>query len=259
LLGDTQSPRQPTCSSVSLRRVSLDNHIRVVTWNIEHGQRVDRAIDRLTKHPHLADADLVLLQEMDDQGPEQIAQALGMTHQYFAGCTHTGTGRPFGNAILVRGSIDESEAMFLPHLARILGQRRIAVRGRVRLDRLPDASPVSVWSVHAEVSTLPHRRQVAQYRTVANSVDAAGTTRSIVAGDFNTASSRSLRALVEQMASTGLSRVNEQSGRTFTRFGRGFELDQIFARGFTTLGVGVVDDHGASDHDPVWATLRANY
>ncbi len=229
----------------------------MVTWNIEHGEAVEAAIHQLTTNPNLADADLVLLQEMDDEGPAQIAEALGMTHRYFAGCTHTGTGRPFGNAILARGTILDCEAIVLPHLARILGQRRTAVQGTVRLDRF-GGEPLVVWSVHAEVSTLPHRRQVAQYHTVADAVAASNAKRALVAGDFNTASPRSLRALIAAMASVEAERANADAGRTFTRFGRGFELDQIFTRGFDVVEVGVVHDHDASDHDPVWATLRAS-
>lgn len=228
-----------------------------MTWNIEHGEAVEAAIHQLTTDPHLADADLVLLQEMDDQGPGRIAEALGMTHRYFAGCTHTGTGRPFGNAILARGTILGCEVIVLPHLARVLGQRRTAVQGTVELDRFGGEQMV-VWSVHAEVSTLPHRRQVAQYQTVANAVAASNAERALVCGDFNTASTRSLRALTAAMTTVGAERANASAGRTFTRFGRGFELDQIFTRGFDVVEVGVVHGHGASDHDPVWATLRAS-
>lgn len=230
--------------------------IRVVTWNIEHGHLVDEAIEQFRTNPNLANADLITLQEMDDHGPAEIAEALGMEHRYFAGCTHTGTGRPFGNAILARGDISVCEVVPLPHLARILGQRRTAVQGLIALDRL--AGEIAVWSVHAEISTLPHRRQVAQYRTVADRVATSRSGRVIVAGDFNTASSRSLQALVGAMSTAGATRANAHAGRTFTRFGRGFELDQIFTRGFDVIDVGVVHDHGASDHDPVWALLKPN-
>lgn len=246
-----------SCSHVSGLTPSSDStlpELRVVTWNIEHGQLVDAAVEQLTTNPHLSNADVVLLQEMDDEAPAEIADALGMTHKYFAGCTHSGTGKPFGNAVLARGVITECEVVPLPHLARIMGQRRTAVRGTVQLDRLP--GDVGIWSVHAEVSTLPHRRQMAQYTTVANAVAASSNTRTIVGGDFNTASSRSVRALVDAMASAGTERVNRTTGHTFTRFGRGFELDHIFTREFECVDVGVVRGHLASDHDPVWAVVR---
>ena len=230
--------------------------MRVVTWNIEHGLGIDAAIDALTTHEHLKDADLVLLQEMDDEGPAQVADVLGLDHQYRAGCRHTGTGRPFGNAILARGTVGEPTVIQLPHLARILGQRRVAVQASVALDL--DTGPVAIdaWSVHAEVSTLPHRRQVAQYREVADSVLDTEAHPALVAGDFNTASGRSVRGLVENMARAGMRRANAASGRTFTRFGRGFELDHIFVKGLEIVDAGVVNDHQASDHDPVWAVLH---
>ena len=228
--------------------------MRVVTWNIEHGLAIDAAIDALTTNPNLANADLVLLQEMDDEGPAQIAEALGLSHQYRAGCTHTGTGRSFGNAILARGTVGDPTVIQLPHLARVLGQRRIAVQAPVTLDLDDGPVDITAWSVHAEVSTLPHRRQVAQYREVADSVvGSAGP--AVVAGDFNTASGRSVRGLVDNMMRAGLERANALSGRTFTRFGRGFELDHIFVKGLAVVDAGVVNDHAASDHDPVWAVL----
>ena len=112
------------------------------------------------------------------------------------------------------------------------------------------------WSVHAEVSTLPHRYQVAQYSEVADSVLASPVHAALVAGDFNTASSRSVRGLEKGMMRAGMYRANASSGRTFTRFGRGFELDHIFVKGFDVVDAGVVSNHTASDHDPVWTVLK---
>lgn len=229
--------------------------MRVVTWNIEHGLGIDAAINALTNHPDLRDADLVLLQEMDDEGPGQIAEALGLHHQYRAGCTHTETGRPFGNAILARGSVGDPTVVQLPHVARLLGQRRVAVQAAVALELSSGSVDLMAWSVHAEVSTLPHRYQVAQYSEVADSVLASPAHASLVAGDFNTASGRSVRGLVQHMMRAGMERANASSGRTFTRFGRGFELDHIFVKGFDVVDAGVVSKHNASDHDPVWTVL----
>lgn len=230
--------------------------MRVVSWNIEHGIGIDAAIDALATHPDLASADVLLLQEMDDEGPGQIAEALGLGYQYRAGCKHTATGRPFGNAILARGTVGEPTVMELPHLARIIGQRRVAVHAPVTIEQAPRSFELMAWSVHAEVSTLPHRRQLAQYRAVADSVHDSSADIAVVAGDFNTASSRSVRGLVDSMTAVGMQRANATSGRTFTRFGLGFELDHIFTKGLDLIDVGVVSGHGASDHDPVWAEFE---
>ncbi len=234
--------------------------MRVVSWNIELGQGIDRAIDVLTTDPDLKDADLILLQEMDDVGPQRIAEALGLAAVYRAGCKHGDTGKPFGNAILVRGEVGEAKAIRLPHLARFMGMRRIAVQAPVTVRPSAGGDPhdIQVWSVHAEISTLPHRRQVAQYREVADQVVGAGQPKAVVGGDFNTASGRSIRGLVEHMERAHMVRVLPPGQQTFFRFGRPFELDHLFAKGFDVIDSGVTVGHHASDHDPVWALLSAD-
>lgn len=231
--------------------------MRVVSWNIELGAGIDRAIEVLATHPDLRDADLILLQEMDDVGPAQIAEALGLDSAYRAGCRHTETGKPFGNAILARGAVGEPAAHRLPHLARFMGMRRIAVQAAVTVKPATSDSvhEIMAWSVHAEISTLPHRFQVAQYREVADQVISAAEHKSIVGGDFNTASKRSIRGLVEHMERAEMQRLLQDGERTFFRFGRPFELDHLFAKGFEVVSSGVARDHDASDHDPVWAVL----
>ena len=233
--------------------------IRVVSWNIEFGQEIDGAIDAFSSHPDLSGADLILLQEMDDVGPARIADALGLDHAYEAGCKAKETGKPFGNAILARGTVGEPTANRLPHVSPLFGMRRIAVQAPVTLAAAPGREPLELtaWSVHAEISTLPHRFQVAQYGAVADQVISTGSQRSIVGGDFNTASKRSIRGLVEHMARAGAPRVSLVGEPTFFRFGSSFELDHLFARGFDHVRCGVVRDHGVSDHDPVWTLLTA--
>lgn len=232
--------------------------MRVVSWNIRLGIEVGRAIDALTTHPNLQDADVILLQEMDDVGPVQIADALGLESVYEAGCMVKGTDKPFGNAVLARGSVGDSVAVSLPYPGRVLGLRsRIAVQSAVTVEPMSGGSSMDlmVWSVHAEIPTLPHRLQRAQYQTVADCAAGFAGTHTLAGGDFNTASRRSVRALVESMEGAGMHRLLADGQKTFSRFGRSFELDHLFASGFTSVDSGVVRGHGASDHDPVWAVL----
>lgn len=231
--------------------------MRVVSWNIELGEEIDKAIDALSSHPDLAGADLVLLQEMDNVGPALIAEALGLEHTYRASCKHKDTGKPFGNSILARGSIGEPTVSRLPHIAPWAGIRRIAVHAPVTIHPAAEGGEIELtaWSVHAEISTLPHRFQVAQYGAVADQVISSNSQRSIVGGDFNTASQRSVRGLVDHMQRAQARKVSPTGEQTFFRFGLPFELDHLFARGFETRACGVVQDHGASDHDPVWSLL----
>lgn len=230
--------------------------IRVVSWNIKLGLEVDRAIEVLSTQPELKVADLILLQEMDDVGPARIADALGMQSNYRAGFTVAKTGKPFGNAILVRGSIGELEIFNLPHKALIYGQHRIGVMAPVTIEpRTGPSLDLLACSVHAEVSTLSHRKQLVQYRQIADRVISTDVPV-IVGGDFNTASARSIEGLVKNMSRVGLRRVLPAGQSTFSRFGRPFELDHVFSAGFEAVDGGVCSAHGASDHKPVWVTLR---
>ena len=56
--------------------------LRIVTFNIEHGQRVPQAIAGLSRHPELRAADVILLQEMTADGVEAIARALSLNAVY---------------------------------------------------------------------------------------------------------------------------------------------------------------------------------
>jgi hypothetical protein len=52
--------------------------LRIVSFNIEYAIQVDSAIAVLVSEPALRGADLVLLQEMDEQATRRIADTLGM-------------------------------------------------------------------------------------------------------------------------------------------------------------------------------------
>ena len=52
--------------------------LRVVSFNIEYALRVDSAIAVLAGDPALRNADVILLQEMDENGTRRIADTLGM-------------------------------------------------------------------------------------------------------------------------------------------------------------------------------------
>src|SRR5687768_11886043 len=79
-----------------------DGVFRVVTFNVKFAREVDRAARLLREHEELRDADVVALQEMDAEGTERIARALGMDFVYYPAIRHPASDRDFGNAILSR-------------------------------------------------------------------------------------------------------------------------------------------------------------
>jgi endonuclease/exonuclease/phosphatase family metal-dependent hydrolase len=216
--------------------------LRLVSFNIEFALRVDSAIAVLQSDPALHGADVILLQEMDEQSTKRIADTLGMWYVYYPAVFHLRTRRNFGNAVLSRWPIAEDQKIVLPHLARFARTQRAATAATIRVCQ----SRVRVYSVHlgtpAGVSPGARRDQL---RTVL--ADAAHYPRVVIGGDMN---------------DTGVGRTARDAGYAWptergpptTGLGR---LDHIFFKGLaspdTSAAGTVLDVRGASDHLPVWA------
>jgi endonuclease/exonuclease/phosphatase family metal-dependent hydrolase len=216
--------------------------IRIVTFNIKFAEHVDRAAELLLSTPALHPADIIAVQEMDEPGVRALSAALGMSYVYYPATVHPQTGRDFGNAVLSRWPIIGDRKIVLPHLGRFEKTQRVAVGATI----LFGAIPVRVYSLHLGTQTEmgPGGRRD-QVRAVLR--DATPYPRVIVAGDMN---------------SHGI-------GREFVAHGYGWPTqhepatdhfwswDHIFVLGLDDHpATGVVrDNHKASDHRPVWATI----
>lgn len=224
--------------------------MRVVTWNIELGNDIDLAARELRTRPELRDADVILVQELSPSDTDQLASLLNMASFYDAADTHPTTKQPFGNAILSPWPLRKPQVVTLPHTAPVDGQSRSALFATAEVD----GHDVVVGSVHIETVLLNLRRRVQQVTATA---DHLRTTVSpcVIAGDFNTASRRSIRAFDDVLRSAGVHRLSTTERPTFRRFGRSFTLDHIFGRDVARVATGVVESAAASDHDPVWAVL----
>src|SRR5258705_7079226 len=104
-----------------------DGHLlRAVTYNVQWGKHIDRAINVLQTRAPLPDADIVVLQEMDAEGTRRIADALGMSWVYYPAAVHPKLGHDFGNAVLSRWPIVADEKLMLPHIAGVGPPHRTA-------------------------------------------------------------------------------------------------------------------------------------
>ena len=83
------------------------NTLRVVSFNVEFSLHVDSAIALLTSDPALRGADVLLLQEMNEEATKRIAEALGLWYVYYPAIFHFRTNQLFGNAVLSRWPIVE--------------------------------------------------------------------------------------------------------------------------------------------------------
>jgi len=223
---------------------SAPGPIRIVTFNIKLGRRIDRAIEVL-QSDSLRGADILTLEEMDDAGTDRIARALGLNYVYYPGSIHPTEHKYFGPAVLSRWPITRSWKVLLPHRSRTRHQRRTATAAEI----LVRGRTVRVYGVHLETpggATDAVRED--QVRTIlTDAAPFAGPV--VIAGDFN---------------SYGIGRFVQGRGFDWPTRGLGhtislFTWDHVFVRGLRTearQGTGLVrDNHGASDHRPVWAVI----
>jgi endonuclease/exonuclease/phosphatase family metal-dependent hydrolase len=216
--------------------------LRVVSFNIEFAQQVDSAIALLTSDPALRDADVLLLQEMNEDATRRVAEALGMWYVYYPAIYHLRTKRHFGNAVLSRWPIVDDKKILLPHHSRFARTQRTATAATIRVGR----SMVRVYSTHlgtmTDVESAARRNQL---RAIL--ADAARFERVVLGGDMNDVS---VGRMVLDQGYTWPTR----RGPDTSWLGR---LDHIFFKGMkspdgTAAGT-VLDVRKASDHLPVWA------
>lgn len=235
-------------SPVSTSIVRADGHVlRVVTYNVQWGKHIDRAINVLRTRAPLPDADIVVLQEMDAEGTRRIADALGMSWVYYPAAVHPKLGHDFGNAVLSRWPIVEDEKLLLPHIGGLRHAQRIATAATV----LVGAVKVRVYSAHLGTpSDIRPSKRRDQARMIL--ADAAAYPLVIVAGDMNS------HGIGKEFVAGGFFWPTEHNRFTTALF----NWDHVFLKGFTAPArdqrfTGVVRDTlGTSDHDPVWAVAQ---
>jgi len=237
--------------SDSTPRVPAPGPWRMVSFNIAYAIEIDRGIDVLRSSDPLRNPDVLALQEMDSSGTARIARALKMNAIYYPSGIHPKHHRDFGCAILSPWPLAEPRKVLLPHGARVSGLRRAATSAVV----VRGSERIRVYSVHlpapASVSGGDRKEQL---RVLAADADSAGMPV-VIAGDFNS------NGKVAELEKAGFDWVTRENGPTRpVRFLRDLRYDHILTRGLRpapasdSMGV-VTDNHGASDHRPIWVLL----
>ena len=228
-----------------------DGTLKAVTWNLKHGDKVEEAIETLSEAEELRDADVILMQEMDEAGVEKIAQTLSYNYIFYPAIFRTRHGKLQGNAILSKYPITEHSKVILPKFLTELMQTRIAVQGTIMVEE----TEIDVYSVHLETVWLLPITSSTQADFLINQIDPDRP--SIVGGDFNSWNDLVIKYLKRQYERVGLERVSAGTGHTFETTGLRLTLDHVFsnlARG----EAGVYRETDASDHFPLWVELQIN-
>lgn len=226
----------------------FDGELKVISWNIKFSREIETAIVELKIAAELRDADIMLLQEMDEVGVEEISQALHYNYIYYPAAIHCRTSKCFGNAILSRWPISNARKVILPHVSPRTGEIRIATRSHVTVD----GQDILVYSVHTETFALSAERRRQQFRSLVADIKHEDHGHVLVGGDFNTVKKKSVLALDEIFNAAGMERISAGASPTIKTSGLGFTLDHIYARGVTLSDKGVWPKTRASDHFPVW-------
>lgn len=230
--------------------------VTVVSWNIQYSQQVPLAWQEIQADPHLAGADIVLLQEMDPKSSKYLADALGFYYVHGSASVNPHNKRLFGNAVLSRWPIVSDQVLVLPHETLLTGHHRIAVAADIDLG---GGRILRAISIHTATMIMDQADRFDQARALGDSLGGLeGLT--LIAGDFNTVSDYEGAALRQLMRRLGQKAVRLPPGPTIRNRYRKLPgstpvLDHIFVHGLAIGSVGVARQTTASDHYPVWAVL----
>lgn len=225
--------------------------LTVMSYNIWFGLNPEQALLELQEINSQTELDIILLQEMDEVGAEQIARGLQMNYVYYPAAVEPTYNKNFGNAILSRWPILDSHKLILPHKSLSNRMNRIATKATVQIH----GTDILVYSIHTEsIFTLPQFRED-QVITVLD--DMGPEDRFVISGgDFNSFAESDVEEIEEIYSRAGFTRVSEGCGYTVIRYGIGVTTDHIFAKGFTVEETGKLAGATASDHLPIWVTLK---
>jgi endonuclease/exonuclease/phosphatase family metal-dependent hydrolase len=219
--------------------------LRVMTYNIRHGEGMDGKVDigRVAAEIRSAAPDVVALQEVDryrwrsgmkDQA-QWIAKATGM-HVYFAASLTSGISQ-YGNALLSRHPIEDARTVALPGRkeARSIIVARVSAYGQ----------SVTVFATHLGAMRAERLEQLPLITELVQRQDGP----KVLLGDFNMEAGDPQLAPLFELVPKIAQRATAPTIRT------GQEIDHIG----TNLQVEAASRTGsisASDHAPVVAAIK---
>ena len=221
--------------------------VKVVSWNLSFAEKLDSAIDALTNVDELKEADILLLQEMDEEGVELLSQKLGYNYVYYPASIHRRHNRNFGNAVLTKWEITRHEKILLPKSESSNKHTRNVVKANIMISD----QEVIAYSAHFETFWILQPTDQRQVVSLADQID-IGNEIVYIGGDFNSITKGSIAYLEGRFGELGLRRLSKNTGYTFEYFGIKLTLDHIFASGVDEFEAGVWRGSDASDHFPIW-------
>jgi endonuclease/exonuclease/phosphatase family metal-dependent hydrolase len=232
--------------------------IRVMSYNIHHGEGLDAKLDleRIAKLITDAKADIVGLQEVDRGSertqkrdlPAELAKLTGMTVQFDKNIPNQGG--EYGNAVLTKFPIKRAKNTHLKSFAngeqRGVQQLVLDIRGR----------EVLFMNTHLDARREPAEREHSATE-LQQIVAAAGAMPVILVGDFNAAPTAPSVAKVREFLTDAWPVVNQDPGFTIPVRKPTRRIDYVFITKSSVEPVKMeVLQSEASDHLPIIAELR---
>ena len=237
--------------SVGLLQAAWGGELRVLSYNIKHGEGMDGKIDleRVAAVIARKNPDLVALQGVDKNCPRsgnrdiaaELGKLLGMAHRFGKSIDHDGG--EYGVAVLSKLPITGLNHYKLPGG----DERRTALEVQVTVKG--SETPVSFVSVHNDWST-----EEVRLGQVAALLDGLKEVRHpvILAGDFNGEwEDASMKLLVKE----GWRILDKKGVKTAPSDDPKVEIDFVVTRGLQAklLEYGAIEERVVSDHWPIFA------
>jgi endonuclease/exonuclease/phosphatase family metal-dependent hydrolase len=222
--------------------------IRVASYNIKQSARITEAIDLLKTDENLANADILLLQEMVPSAVERIASEFDYNYIFYPAVVHPLLHDNFGNAILSKWPITFDENIIFPSTNE-KNRHRVAVAAKLKIN----GQDVLVYSLHMGIFMKPLQRGD-QIRGILNAID-ENIKYCIVAGDFNTIGKKDRDEIIRTFSEANFEHATSNVDWTYKHWyfmNYKSTFDHIFTRGPKVLRSGKVDNRKPSDHLPVW-------
>ena len=242
-------------------RQRLPHQLRVLTYNIRHGQGMDGQLDleRVATIIRRLDPDLVALQEVDrgtrraggvDQ-PVELGRLTGL-HAIFGIAMNFDDGQ-YGETVLSRHPVTTSKVHPLP--CGTNSEPRCALEVHVSW---PMGANLIFIATHLDQLDAPTNR-IAQARAMVKLCARNDQTPMILAGDMNAQpDSQPIRILTETWFDTGLGHVLH----TFPAADPKEQIDHVFvkpAAWWRVLEIRTIEEKVASDHYPLFVVLESRF
>ena len=244
-LSDT--PRYSSTVNPPYKNLNIKK-IKAVSYNIKHSAKIKEAVALLKNNKDLADADILLLQEMIPSAVEKIATDLDYNYIFYPAVLHPILEANFGNAILSKWPITFDENIIFPPIKE-KSRHRVAVAAKLKIN----GQNVLVYSLHMGVFMKPRQRSQ-QVQGILDAIN-EDIEYCIIAGDFNTIKKKDEDEIIKTFAQSGFEHATSNVDWTYKHWylmNYKSVFDHIFVRGPKILRSGKVDDRTPSDHLPVW-------